>query len=70
MPALVHLPPSVVCAGRSKHMDDWALTEDDKPAPRWLVYLLALAASIALISLVLMGLWAAAMYLVPRTWLP
>lgn len=59
-----------MAAGRSKHMEDWALTEDDKPAPRWLVYGLALAASIALISLVLMGLWAAAMFLIPRTWLP
>lgn len=64
------LLPSIRAPGRSNHMEDWALTEDDKPAPRWLVYLLALAASVALISLVLMGLWATAMFLIPRTWLP
>ncbi|MEZ5994036.1 MAG: hypothetical protein R3E76_17010 [Planctomycetota bacterium] len=51
-------------------MDDWALTDDDRPTPRWLFYGLVLAAGIALVSMVLMTLWVAAMYLAPRTWLP
>jgi len=51
-------------------MEDWALTEDERPAPRWLVYGLAMAASVALIALVLMALWVAAMFFIPRTWMP
>lgn len=51
-------------------MDDWALTDDDRPTPRWLVFGLALSAAIALLSLLIMGLWLAALFLIPRTWLP
>jgi hypothetical protein len=51
-------------------MDDWALMDDDRPAPRWLVYGLVLAASLALLSMIIMGCWLAALYLVPRSWLP
>jgi hypothetical protein len=46
-------------------MDDWALTSDDRPPPNWLVYGLAAAAGVALIALLLMGLWLAAMFLIP-----
>jgi hypothetical protein len=51
-------------------MEDWALTDDDRPTPRWLFYGLVLSAVVALASLVVMGLWLAALYLVPRNWLP
>ena len=46
-------------------MEDWALTEDDRPAPAWLVYGLCAAAGVALVSLLLMALWLAAMFLIP-----
>jgi hypothetical protein len=51
-------------------MDDWALSDDDRPAPRWLVGGLFVAAAIAVVSLIVMGLWLAALYLAPASLRP
>lgn len=51
-------------------MEEWALSEEDRPVPPWLFYGLAVSAGIAIISLVLMAFWLVAMFLVPRSWIP
>lgn len=51
-------------------MDEWAFSEDDRPTPPWLFYGLAVSAGIAVISLILMSAWLAAMFFVPGSWIP
>lgn len=42
----------------------------EAPPSGWQVTILSVAAVIALVSLVLMALYLAALFLVPRTWMP
>jgi hypothetical protein len=46
-------------------MDDWALSDDDRPTPRWLMMGIVAAVALAVVSMILMGLWLVALYLVP-----
>ena len=46
-------------------MDELRYLSEDRPPPRWLVHLLAVAASIAAVSLLAMGVWVALLFLHP-----